>query len=318
MNTLPTNISSAPSCCSFRGVLFRSDSTIRFRPSISASNQDTPVLDASTLASRSHQQFDGRIPHPTLNVLLTRPEANDADQSLYFQVELSPNSSGHVAFVFDTSEGEVTVQPEFDWETLVLESVPKLSATDQQDMFDMLQQQAPNSLTPQLIRACHGIGQEHNMTTSSEATGQSGLVFVAADDAHLVRFLTKKQYKEIGSHPDSLILGETFEEAKTAPARVMELANKHGHQRVVALFDQNLDQYAEGSVFGSEMSQQLREQGFRGLICIRTSNKPEHNQDLLKMRVDLVVGKSMKEWPICRVMEAITSMLASMSRTVEE
>ena len=66
------------------------------------------------------------------------------------------------------------------------------------------------------------------------------------------------------------------------------------------------------------MSQQLREQGFRGLICIRTSNKGEQNQDLLKMGVDLVVGKSLKEWPFSRVMEAITSMLDSMSRTAEE
>ena len=143
-------------------------------------------------------------------------------------------------------------------------------------------------------------------------------MFVAADDNRIIRDLTKKQYKAIGSHPDSLILGATFEEAKAAPARVMALANKHGHQRVVVLFDQNLDDYAEGSVFGSEMSQQLREQGFRGLICIRTSNKPEQNQELLNMGVDLVVGKSLKEWPFSRVMKAITSMLDSMSRTIEE
>ena len=315
MNTMIN--SSAPSY-SFRGVLLRDDSTTRLLASVSASNQDTPVLEASATESRSHQQFDGSSTHPTLNVLLSQPEANDADQSLYFQVELGPSSSGHVAFVFGTSEGEVTVQPELDWETLVLESVPKLSATDRQDLFVMLKQQPPNSLTQQLIRACDGIEKQHNTTTSSEATGQTGLVFVAADDNRIIRVLTKKQYKAIGSHPDSLILGATFEEAKAAPARVMALANKHGHHRVVALFDQNLDDYAEGSVFGSEMSQQLREQGFRGLICIRTSNNPEHNHELLKIGADLVVGKSLKEWPFSRVMETITSMLDSISRTAEE
>jgi hypothetical protein len=257
MNTITK--SSTPSC-SFRGVLLCNDSTTRFLPSVSASNQGTPDLNASALASRLHQQSDGRSTHPTLNVLLSQPEANDADQALYFEVELSPNSVGRVAFVFGTNEADVTAQPLLDWETLVSESVPKLSATDRQDLFVMLKQQAPDSLTQQLIRACDGIEKQHNTTTSSEATEQTGLVFVAADDARIIRLLTKKQYKEIGSHPDSLILGATFEEAKAAPARVMALANKHGHQRVVALFDQNLDDYAEGSVFGSEMSQQLREQ----------------------------------------------------------
>jgi len=315
MDTLPTTNSPAPSC-SFRGVLLRSDSATRFIPSVSASNHDAPPIDASAMESRSHQQFYGSSTHPVLTTLLSRPEANDADQSLYFQVELSPNCP-HVAFVFDTSEEEVAAQPDLDWETLVLESVPKLSVTNQQDLLDMLQQQAPNSLTSQLIRACHATQKQHN-TTSSEATDQAGLVFIAADDDDLIRNVTKKQYKAINSHPDSLILGATFEEAKTVPARVLALADKHGHQRVVALFDQNLDQYAEGSVFGSEMSQQLREQGFRGLICIRTSNKGEHDQDLLKMGVDLVVGKSLKEWPFNRVMEAIASMLGSMSRTAEE
>ena len=309
MNTPPTTNSSVPSC-SFRGVLLHNDSTTRFLPSVSASNHDAPLIDASALESRSHQQFYGSSTHPALNALLSRPEANDADQSLYFQVELSPTCP-HVVFVFDTSEEKVTAQPELDWETLVLESVPKLSVTNQQDLLDMLQQQAPNSLTSQLIRACHATQKQHN-TTSPEATDQAGLVFIAADDDGMVRNVTKKQYKTIGSHPDSIILGATFEEAKTAPARVMALANKHGHKRVVALFDQNLDQYAEGSVFGSEMSQQLREQGFGALICIRTSNKGEQNQELLKMGVDLVVGKSLKEWPFSRVMEAITSMLDSM------
>lgn len=224
MNTLPPTNGSAP----IRGVLLRNDSGTRFLPSVSASNHDAPVLDASAMASRSHQQFYGSITHPD-SVLLSRPEASDADQSLYFQVELSPNSSGHVAFVFDTSEEEVTDQPELDWLALVLESVPKLSATDQQELFAMRQQQAPNSLTSQLMHACRVIEKPHNTTTPSEATDDAGLVFVAADDARLNRVVTEKQYnKVIGRHPDSLILGATLEEAKTAPARVMALANKHG------------------------------------------------------------------------------------------
>ena len=168
-----------------------------------------------------------------------------------------------------------------------------------------------HSMRDKMQEAQDGIEKQHNTTTSTEATDQTGLVFVAADDARMIRLLTKKQYKAIRCHPDSLVLGATLEEAKAAPARVMALASKHGHHRVVALFDQNLDSYAEGSVFGSEMSQQLREQGFQGLICIRTSNNPEQNEQLLKMGVDLVVSKSMK-------MEAITSMLDSLSRTIEK
>ena len=79
------------------------------------------------MESRSHQQFYGSSSHPALTVLLSRPEANDSDQSLYFQVELSPNSSGHVAFVFDTSDAEVTAQPELDWETLVFSKYMNVS-----------------------------------------------------------------------------------------------------------------------------------------------------------------------------------------------
>merc|ERR1712086_265702 len=63
---------------------------------------------------------------------------------------------------------------------------------------------------------------------------------MVADDDGMVRNVTKKQYKAIGSHPDSLISGATFQEAKAVPARVMALANKHGHQRVIALFDPDI------------------------------------------------------------------------------
>ena len=64
----------------------------------------------------------------------------------------------------------------------------------------------------------------------------------------MIRFLY--EINSIGSHPDSLILGARFEEAKSVPARVMRHANRHDHQRVIAraLFGQTLDQYAEGSI----------------------------------------------------------------------
>ena len=226
------------------------------------------------------------------------------------------NSSGNVEFVFEISEAEAAAQPELDWKALILESVPKLSSADQQELFAMLKHAAPDSLNS-TWSTCSTPELQANSTCSTPEL-QADMVFVAADDNAIVRALSKQHLKSARSHPDSLILGATYKEARTVPSKVMELARKHGHNRVIALFDQNLDQYVEGSVFGSEMAQQLREQGFRGLICIRTSNKEEQHQDLLKMGVDLVVSKSSTEWPFHKVMGAIALMLDSMASIAQQ
>ena len=305
MNPSPA---SSASNCRFRGVLLCNDPTARFLPSASESNQGTAGVDANALASRLNRWAYRGCTHPDLDVILSRPDDNDADGSVYMQIELSPSASGHMTFVFEISEAEATAQPALDWKALALESVPKLSAADQQEVTAMLQHHAPNFRNSQVMLVYEKSAQHANSTCAA-AQFPTGMIFVIADDDPLIRDFSKRQLTSAHSHPDSLILGATFEEAKTAPARVMQLATEHGHHQVIALFDQNLDQYAEGKVFGSEMAQQLREQGFRGLICIRTSNNAEQNQDLLKMGVDLVVSKSLTKWPFRKVLDAIAMML---------
>ena len=100
-------------CDAFRRVLLRNDSTASFLPSTAASIPDVPDVNANALASRRHSHSFGGSTHPApnINVFLSRPEANDADQFLYLQVELIPNE---VTFVFDTSEAEVTAKLELD------------------------------------------------------------------------------------------------------------------------------------------------------------------------------------------------------------
>ena len=89
----------------------------------------------------------------------------------------------------------------------------------------------------------------------------------------------------------------------------MQLAQRHGQNKVIGLFDQDLDTYEDGSVYGSDMCRQLRDDGFRGVLCIRTGNGARHNDALYESGVDLVVSKTLKEWPFGSVMQAIAALL---------
>lgn len=137
------------------------------------------------------------------------------------------NSSGNVEFVFEISEAEAAAQPELDWKALILESVPKLSSADQQELFAMLKHAAPDSLNS-TWSTCSTPELQANSTCSTPEL-QADMVFVAADDNAIVRALSKQHLKSARSHPDSLILGATYKEARTVPSKVMELARKHGH-----------------------------------------------------------------------------------------
>jgi len=292
----------------FRGILLFKDSDARWLSSVSDSNQDVARIDANVLLSRRDREFYGDNVQPGLVVILSRPDDSDERESLYLHLELSLSSSDYLAFVFAINEADAADQANVNPEALVLESVSKLSTADQQGLIAILSQSGANSLTTRISNLYNASEQQLN-TPCATPVLQAGIVFVVADDDKMVRMMSKQQLKSANCHPDSLILGVTLAEAKTVPAKLMQLATKHGHRRVIALFDQNLDSYAEGSVFGSEMCQQLREQGFQGIICIRTSNNPDQTEALCEMGADLVVSKSSTDWPWCRVSEAIARLL---------
>ena len=137
----------------------------------------------------------------------------------------------------------------------------------------------------------------------------SGLVFVVVDDNPMARILSKKNLRSADSHSDSIILGETLAEAQSVADRIMQLAKVHGQYRVIGLLDQDLDTYADGSTYGSDICRQLRDQGFRGVICVRTGNADRYKDALHKAGVDLVVSKSVTKWPFRNVMQAMAALL---------
>ena len=157
--------------------------------------------------------------------------------------------------------------------------------------------------------------QATNVTPADEAAPielpalPSGLVFVVADDNPMARILSKKNLRSANSHSDSIILGETLAEAQSVADKITQLAQEHGQHRVIGLLDQDLDTYADGSIYGSDICRQLRDQGFQGVICVRTGNANQYKDALHKAGVDLVVSKSVTEWPFRRVMQDMAALL---------
>ena len=86
------------------------------------------------------------------------------------------------------------------------------------------------------------------------------------------------------------ILGATFAEADSIASVVKTVASEHGEANVVVLLDQkcaspccglsmlkllwccSMDNYTEGKVFGTDVTSELRSDGFKGIILIRSAN----------------------------------------------
>ena len=103
----------------------------------------------------------------------------------------------------------------------------------------------------------------------------NGTIFVCADDDAAGRAGCKGLLKQAclnTNHDCSHFFGKTYEEAINLPCIVMELAAVHGHKAVVCIFDQHMDRYKEGAVYGTDVTKKLRDQGFKGVILIRSAN----------------------------------------------
>ena len=86
------------------------------------------------------------------------------------------------------------------------------------------------------------------------------------------------------------VLGETLDEAESIASVVKAVATQHGDANVVVLLDQkcapralvlsgyqllwccSMDNYKEGKVFGTDVTNELRSSGFTGIIIIRSAN----------------------------------------------
>lgn len=88
----------------------------------------------------------------------------------------------------------------------------------------------------------------------------------------------------------SQIIGEEYEEARSCAHRVMDLASAHGEQNVIVVLDQNIDQYSEGAVYGTDLCMQIRALGFRGTLLINSANdEVQDENDYLQVHTDCLI-----------------------------
>jgi len=140
---------------------------------------------------------------------------------------------------------------------------------------------------------------EHDASAAQTRVLPTGLVFVWLDDDDMPRIYADAVLRAAKANMDaSLILGETYEEARTCLARVMELSAAHGEERMIVLLDQNIDQYhecaTEGVLQGTEICREMRRRGFRGTIAICSANdEPKDEYMYLQAGANVSIGKGL-------------------------
>lgn len=98
-----------------------------------------------------------------------------------------------------------------------------------------------------------------------------GCLLICADDDKGPRLSYKGLAKMLGA-TDHMILGSTYEEADGLVETVLKAAQDKGDCNMVCIFDQNMDNYPEGRVLGTDTIKKLRTSGFNGLLFIRSAN----------------------------------------------
>ena len=100
-------------------------------------------------------------------------------------------------------------------------------------------------------------------------------VFVCADDDKVPRLKYKALLKQPALNADSensVILGANFDEVSELARTVMRIAAEVGETKMICIFDQNMDQYEEGTILGTTVTSELRSSGFKAPIFICSAN----------------------------------------------
>ena len=122
------------------------------------------------------------------------------------------------------------------------------------------------------------------------------LAIVCCDDDLIPRYLYRVLLKAAkASKTESVIVGKSYSQVAGLADMVLEKARRLGHERVVCLFDENLDGYEDGSFKGSEIIAELRARHFTGLAIIRSANdEPNAVRDYIAAGADGFIGKAVK------------------------
>jgi len=99
------------------------------------------------------------------------------------------------------------------------------------------------------------------------------VILICADDDKLPRAGYQGLRKKLGlPNERCLILGERHVEVKNLAQTVLDIGRRHSDRNVVCIFDQNMDNYAEGKFLGTTITANLRKSRFQGTIFIRSAN----------------------------------------------
>jgi DNA-binding NarL/FixJ family response regulator len=152
-------------------------------------------------------------------------------------------------------------------------------------------------------------------------TLREDVVLICADDDPVPRLQCKGLAKKLNAQKNLMVLGKTYAEIAGLAETVLRVAEQHGDENVVCIFDQNMDNYKEGEALGTDVIRAVRAAGFVGLMFIRSANDdPESarfyrragaNGVLSKTATvqdvanDLVakgnLAKALAPWPTCKL-----------------
>ena len=123
-----------------------------------------------------------------------------------------------------------------------------------------------------------------------------GLAFVCCDDDMFPRMLAPLLITAAcASEEESLVLGETYDEVAELVELVVAKGRRLGNARVVCVIDQNLEAYAEGAFYGTELIKEMRARDFDGLVIVQSANDgPEDERAYLAAGADGCLGKAIK------------------------
>jgi len=113
--------------------------------------------------------------------------------------------------------------------------------------------------------------EEQGTTAEVDMILPNGTMLICADDDRAPRLAYKGLIKKLRV-TNSMVLGSTYAEISELVTTVLDASSEFGEARVVCIFDQHMDAYDEGRILGTDVTRELRDAGFKGVIFIRSAN----------------------------------------------